>query len=608
MTPPPDAENPPGDPASQSAATRFQRIQEYFWMAVDQKPLERIAWVKQQSLAPDIAAQVIAAVQADLDAGTDAAEDSAEQNAALAATITTGTAPPTDGEPTRPLPVLENYTILEEIDRGGMGIVYRARQLRPDRLVAIKMMRLGAFSSQLDVDRFLNEANAASCLTHAAVVPVYEVGEVSGEPFIVMKFIDGHTLEHTLKQQEISTDDAIRLLLVVAAAVADAHEHAIVHRDLKPSNILIDSHTASPWVLDFGLAKSLVTQSDLTSAGDIMGTPGYMSPEQARGHSDRVTPAADVYGLGAILYRILTGRPPIESRDGDFAETMQLVREHDIVPPRARNRNVPSEVDAVCMKALETDPAARYSHARAFADDLKRSLEGESTAARQTGLGRRLYRWARHCPGLAATVAIVLLFYSYHLAVVLTGLVQTGPVFQQSVNTLVPLALLNAFIWQWCLEKTSGAAWTLYAWSAGEVLLITGVISIGDGLTGGLVSTMYVLVTVSVLRCRPRLVAFVTLLSVASYSYLWIAEVRDANVAAGSVASVNDQADRANEEEMAEAITPAQAIPTILSLLLIGMIQYLALVRSSVSLEASGNQVRVRDARDRKRSPTASSG
>jgi len=587
MTQPSDAENPPGDAASQSAAARFQLVQEYFWKAVDHEPAERIAWVRQQELTSDIAAEVIAAVQADLKASADA-EDSAEQSAALAATITTESGPAEKRDMPRPLPTLDNYTILEEIDRGGMGIVYRARQLRPDRLVAIKMMRLGAFSSQLDVERFLNEANAASRLTHAAVVPVYEVGENSGEPFIVMKFIDGHTLEHRLKQQTLSTDDAIRLLLVVAAAVADAHDHAIVHRDLKPSNILIDSHTGSPWVLDFGLAKSLVAQSDLTSAGDIMGTPGYMPPEQARGYSDKVTPAADVYGLGAMLYRILTGRPPIESHDGDFAETMQLVREHDITPPRTRNRNVPSEVDAVCMKALETDPTARYPHAREFAADLQRSLEGESTAARPSGVGRRLYRWARHYPGLAATVAVVLLFYGYHMAVVLTGLVATGPAFQRNVNTIVPLALLNALIWQWCLKKTQGAAWTLYAWSAGEVLLITAVISIGDGLTGGLVSTMFVLVTVSVLRCRPKLVAFVTLLSVASYSCLWYAEVQSAESGIGA----------------ADVISPAQAIPTILSLLLIGMIQYLALVRSSVSFEASGNRVRVRDARDRPSSTT----
>lgn len=581
MTPPYDPENRPGDAASASEVARFQLVQEYFWKAIEHEPSERIAWVRQQELTSDIAAEVIAAVQADLLAGVDEAEDSAEQVAALAATITTGTGSAEDVEIPRSLPSLDNYTIIEEIDRGGMGIVYRARQLRPDRLVAIKMMRLGAFSSQLDVDRFLNEANAASRLTHAAVVPVYEVGEISGEPFIVMKFIDGHTLEHRLKQQTLSTDDAIRLLLVVAEAVADAHDHAIVHRDLKPSNILIDSHTGSPWVLDFGLAKSLVAQSDLTSAGDIMGTPGYMPPEQARGQSDQVTPAADVYGLAAILYRILTGRPPIESREGDFAETMQLVREHDIIPPRSRNRSVPSEVDAVCMKALETDPAARYPHAREFAADLQRSLDGESTAARQAGMSRRLYRWARHCPGLAATIAVVLLFYGYHLAVVLTGWVATGAAFQRNVNTIVPLALLNALIWQWCLKKTGGAAWILYAWSAGEVLLITAVISIGSGLTGGLVSTMYVLVTVSVLRCRPKLVAFVTLLSVVSYCFLWYAEVQ-----------------HAEPGKEADVISPAQAIPTILSLLLIGMIQYLSLVRSSVSFEASGNQVRVRDTRE----------
>ena len=324
-------------------------------------------------------------------------------------------------------------------------------------------------------------------------------------------------------------------------------------------------------------AKSLAQESDLTAAGDIMGTPGYMAPEQAQGHSDRVTPAADVYGLGAVLYRILTGQAPIESRGGDFAETMQLVREHDVIPPRARNRHVPMEMDAVCMKALETEPASRYQHARDFADDLQRCLVGETTEARQTSIVRRVHRWARHRPGLAATIAVVLLFYSYHLVALATGLLVAGDLFQQTVNLIVPLALLNAFLWQWALKKTSGASWTLYAWSTGEILMVTVVIANGDGASSGLISTLFVLVAVSTLRCRRMLVAYVTALCLLSYVYLWITSLEGPMTAPDIL----------------------QAVPRILNLLLIGLIQYLSVIRSSVSFEASGGQRQIADTGDR---------
>lgn len=572
-----DAESP-GD--SKRSAEHFRRVEQYFWKAVEEPPETRLSWLRNQKLPSDIERQLLAAVKADL-SSQDSSDDSysADRNAALTATVTTGKDQLTSLTTERQLPSLKNYEILEEIDRGGMGIVYRARQLRPNRLVAIKMMRLGAFSSQLDVERFLNEANAASRLTHSAVVPVYEVGECSGEPFIVMKYINGDTLEQLLKKKQISTEDAVKLLLVVARAVADAHEHAIVHRDLKPSNVLVDRAMNSPWVLDFGLAKSLMTDEELTSAGDIMGTPGYMSPEQANGKSDSVTPAADVYGLGAILYRILTGRPPVESTNGDFAKTMQLVREHDVIPPRSRDKRISAELDAVCMKALETDSTARYQHARDFADDLCRCLEGESISARKANPARRLHRWSRRCPGLAATIAVLILFYTYHIVAMSIGLLQTGDTFQRAVNVVVLLALVNALVWQWCLRKTDGAAWTLYTWSTGEMGLLTAVIYLGDGAKSGLVPALFVLVAVSALRCRKLLIAYVTFLAVASYSFLWVET---------SVART-------------EGVGPLQAVPVILTILLIGLVQYLTLVRSSTSFEALGNSERRSDVGDPRR-------
>jgi predicted Ser/Thr protein kinase len=245
-----------GAPQRRIEAVRdYERIQQLFWQAVENPPEERVNWVYSQSLPPEIARRLLAAVIADLGAEAETQEPDAH-DAALAETISATSGMPLHGSRARRLPEIQNYEIIEEIDRGGMGIVYKARQFRPDRLVAIKMMRMGAFSSAQDVERFLHEANAASQLAHAAVVPVYEVGDVHGEPFIVMKFIEGVTLEKLLQRNALTTTDAIKKLRVVANAIADAHEHGIIHRDLKPSNILIDQKTGQ-----------------LTSAGDIMGTP-----------------------------------------------------------------------------------------------------------------------------------------------------------------------------------------------------------------------------------------------------------------------------------------------------------------------------------------------
>lgn len=559
---------PPSDNSAQlrSVAVRdYERVQQLFWQAVEKPPAERISWVNSQSLPADIVRQVIAAVRADLAADADIREPD-PQHAALAGIISAASGKRHDPSGGRRLPEIPNYEILEEIDRGGMGIVYKARQFRPDRVVAIKMMRMGAFSSALDVERFLHEANAASQLAHAAVVPVYEVGEINGEPFIVMKFINGATLEKLLQRNALTTTEAIKKLRVVAYAIADAHEHGIIHRDLKPANILIEQTTGQPWVMDFGLAKSLQAESNLTSAGDIMGTPGYMAPEQATGQASTASPAADVYGLGAILYRILTGRPPIEAADGDFARTMQLIREHDIISPRERDRRIPSELNALCVKSLETDPAQRYPNAGEFAADLRRCLEGESIQARPSGIIRRVQRWARHHPGFAVTICMLLVFYTYHMIADLAGLLPGDEGFKRSVNYVVPLAILNAAVWQWWLQRTGGTAWTLYVWATGEVLLLTTLIFSGDGARSGLTPAMFVLVAASSLRCRALLIGYVTALTMLSYGFLWVHTV-------------------VIRQQTVAALT---GIPVLLAFALIGVVQYIALNRSSASFEATG--------------------
>ena len=554
-----------GAPQRRLEAVRdYERIQQLFWQAVENPPEERVNWVNRQLLPPEIVRSLRAAVIADLAADAETL-DPDDHDAAHAETINATSGMPLHGSRARRLPEIQNYEILEEIDRGGMGIVYKARQSRPDRLVAIKMMRMGAFSSAQDVERFLHEANLASQLAHAAVVPVYEVGDVHGEPFIVMKFIQGVTLEKLLQRNALTTTEAIKKLRVVANAIADAHEHGIIHRDLKPSNILIDQKTGQPWVMDFGLAKSLHTDSNLTSAGDIMGTPGYMAPEIATGQSSNASPAADVYGLGAILYRILTGRPPIEVAGGDFARTIELIREHDVISPRERDRRIPHDLNAICIHSLETDPALRYPNAREFAADLRSCLEGEPIRVRQSGIIRRVQRWARHKPGLAVTICTLVVLYSYHIIVNFAGMLPDEESYKRTVNCVVLLTILNAAIWQWWLQRTGGAAWTLYAWATGEVLLLTAVIFSGDGVHSGLTSAMFVLVAASSLRCRPLLIGYVTVLTMLSYGFLWVDSI-----------IVRHQ-----------PVVVLTAIRMMSALALSGLVQYIAMNRSSASLEAN---------------------
>lgn len=548
---------------SSDHADSYVQVQRLFMAAVELPREDRISWVEAQpGVHPQILKQVVAALKADA-VWEDGSDESASDDPATAATVC-GNRDETQHSRSRVFPQIPNYEIVDEIDRGGMGVVYRARQHRPDRIVAIKMMKMGAFSSETDVERFLNEANAASSLDHASVVPIYEVGEFLGEPFIVMKFIDGETFSRVLQRGELSTTEAIRKLCVVAQAIADAHEHGIIHRDLKPSNILIDRNTERPWVTDFGLSKKLDADASLTAAGDIMGTPGYMAPEQAFGQAKTALPTADVYGLGAILYQILTGHPPIQSVDGNIAKTIELIREHDVVAPRATNRRIPKQLNTVCAKSLETDPGLRYQNAGDFADDLQRCLDGETINARSRGVFRTMHQWARHRPGLAATLVTVGVFYIYHLVVDSAGLLPNDDFFKNAVSIIVPLTVLNASFWQYLLRRTQGAAWTLYAWATGEVALLTCLLLAGDGAGSGLIPAYFVLVATSVLRCRPLLIGYVTVLTVIGYGSLWAYAVCVTQ----------------------ENVNPLLAIPTLLALCLVGVIQYIALRRSSVSLES----------------------
>ena len=300
-----------------------------------------------------------------------------------------------------------DYEIHQELGRGGMGVVYRARQVTLNREVALKMVKAGLLADDLELRRFQNEAEAVAQLDHPGIVPVYEVGEHEGQRYFSMKLIPGGSLASRLEGYKDDPRAAAALLAEVAEAVQHAHARGILHRDLKPANILLDER-GRPHVTDFGLAKRLEESIELTQSGAIMGTPAYMAPEQSLGRRGAVTTASDVYGLGAVLYAVLTGRAPFE-RDS-VLDTLQAVRECPADPPSRLNHKVPRDLEVICLKALEKEPRRRYASARELADDLNRWLKGEPVIARPVSSQVRAWMWCRRRPaiaGLSAALALV---------------------------------------------------------------------------------------------------------------------------------------------------------------------------------------------------------
>jgi serine/threonine protein kinase/lipopolysaccharide biosynthesis regulator YciM len=287
---------------------------------------------------------------------------------------------------------LGDYELQEEVGRGGQGVVFRARQKSLNRTVALKVISLGQWASKAHVKRFRREAEAAASLDHPSIVPIYEVGERDGSCYFTMTFVEGGQLDEVVTHKPMSVRHAAELIAKVARTVHYAHDHGILHRDIKPGNILLDDK-GEPHLTDFGLARLVETESTMTRTLEVLGTPSYMAPEQATGNNTQLTSATDVYGLGAVLYQLLTGHPPFAG--GTTFETIKLLLDTEPRPPRLLNPRVDRDLSTICLKCLEKHPERRYSFAVALAEDLERWLKHEPIQARRTGIFARGRKWVR---------------------------------------------------------------------------------------------------------------------------------------------------------------------------------------------------------------------
>ena len=302
---------------------------------------------------------------------------------------------------------LGDYELLEEVGRGGQGVVFRARQKSLNRIIALKVISLGQWASKAHLKRFRREAEAAASLDHPSIVPIHEVGERDGRCYFSMKFVEGGQLDEVVRRTPMSIRHAAELIAKVARTVHYAHEHGILHRDIKPGNILLDAK-GEPHLTDFGLARLVEAESTVTQTLEVLGAPSYMAPEQAVGNNTKLTNATDVYGLGAVLYQLLPGHPPFAG--GTTYETINLLLETEPRQPRLLNSKIDCELSTICLKCLEKHPERRYSSALALAEDLEHWLKHEPIRAKPSGFLAYARKWVRRNPSTAVLVTLLVAF------------------------------------------------------------------------------------------------------------------------------------------------------------------------------------------------------
>lgn len=418
--------------------------------------------------------------------------------------------------------IFGDYEILEEIDRGGMGIVYQARHRELGRTVALKLIRSGELAREEEVQRFRSEAEAAAALTHPGIVPIYEVGTLHGLVYYTMAYIEGQSLAQVVAGGALDPTEATRIVYKLCAAVEHAHRAGVYHRDLKPANVLLDRQ-GQPIIIDFGLAKFAHRDSSLTTTGQILGTPAYVAPEHASGRARAIGPASDVYSLGAILYCLCAGQPPF-SGPTPFDVLLQVLDRQPPSPSKL-NRRVSAELDYVCQRALEKDPADRYKSASELAADLQRILQGEPVDCPRPKLFQQLETWWRrepilvsHVCGIGATMAIVGIFH------VLRG--------QESAP--FPFRMLLLLTWfvasfglQYWVYRDRWRDIACLSWATVDVTLYTTLIAFADPPRSMLLIGYPMMIVASSLFYRKRFVVFMTVLCMAGFLVLGLLAPRE---------------------------------------------------------------------------------
>ena len=414
---------------------------------------------------------------------------------------------------------LGGCVLLEQVGRGGMGIVYKARQKQLDRLAAVKVILAGHSATQRDMELFLAEARTAAKLRHPNVVGVYEAGQRFGWHFIAMEFIEGSSLAERVADGPLGVDEAVDMMARVARAVAYLHSEGIAHCDLKPANILIDAE-GNPYVTDFGLARILEGQPPVLPEGAIAGSPSYMSPEQASGQVRQTGFASDVYSLGAILYHVLTGRTTFHA--DSMVSLMFQILQRDPVPPRKIRREIPVGLEAICLKCLEKRPASRYASASAFAGDLESFLSGEPLEAQRPGPWQRFVRWGLREPALSGRLIAmavlwgveVVLYYAFGL---------TDARFHRAVTGLLPLWGFVCYLLQRMALSPERRRAARLMWAVADTAFLTALLAASRTLVCSPAVACYpLLVSVSGLWHHTALVWLCTAMAMGSYGLLWI--------------------------------------------------------------------------------------
>lgn len=447
------------------------------------------------------------------------------------------TLPPTDGLPqtesaaevhvahrtTGKCHVFGDYELIEEIARGGMGVVFRARQTNLNRIVALKMILAGDLAGEEEVRRFRSEAEAAAQLEHPGIVPIHEVGSVGNQHFYTMNFVEGAGLDQYRGHGIKDPARAARIMQQVAEAVDYAHVHGIIHRDLKPANVLLD-RSGVPHITDFGLAKRTDAATDLTRTGQILGTPGYMAPEQAAGESKVIGAPADIYALGGLLYFALTGRPPFQA--ANVLDTLVQSLESEPTMPRRIDPNIPKPLEQICMRCLERDPSDRYASASEVARDLDRFLQGQPVHARPpTGI-ERLRRFARRSPALSVhLVALGLLLFVAQMRFLWTE-TRDWPLHYQITGLLTGWMLISVLLHLTGRSKTSeGVAGTaLLCIDAALITVLIGLMSDRQTHPGPLLIGYPLIIVSGAMFFHVPRVVLVTIASILSYVSLLIVE------------------------------------------------------------------------------------